>query len=117
MSMFFSQLLAELPMILVAVIFGAIGWRKLQAGYRPAARWLLAGMIGLLMHSCWEAYRVVMMTGLNDQFRRGEISIEAMSTHANIAGATSLLLLVLSICGVAMAAISNRNAVDPKGAA
>lgn len=117
MSMFFSQMLAQFPMILVAVIFAAVGWRKLKSNYRPAAWWLLAGMMGLLMHSCWEAFRMVMATSLNDQLRRGEIDIGAMVTHANITGATSLLLLVLSISGVAMAAISSRNPVNPRGAA
>jgi hypothetical protein len=73
-------------------------------------------MIGLLLHSCWEAFRTVMAIGLNDQLRRGEIDIGTMATHANVTGATSILLLVLSIAGIAIAAISSRDSVDPRGA-
>lgn len=60
---------------------------------------------------------MVLATRVNGQLHRGEIDIEAMSSHMNVTGAISLLLLVLSISGVAMAAISSRNLANTKGPA
>lgn len=113
MSTFLHQLIAEAPMILVAVIFGTIGWRRLRDNHRSAAYWLVAGMTGLLLLSCWEAFRVVQLLELDVQHIRGQIGAQATAAHRTTTGAVSLVLMVFSISVVAMSAISSRMSPAP----
>jgi hypothetical protein len=117
MSTFFMQVLAQAPMILIAAIFAAVGWRKLQHAHRRAAVWLLAGTGGLVLHALFDALRFVLVVDLNKDLRSGQIDIESVSSQMALTGIGSILLLLLSVACIAMSAISSRGPVEPKGAA
>ncbi len=117
LPLFFSALISGTPLIVLAVGFGIVGWRRLRQQYSRAATWLVFGAVGFVLHALSNAHRVARTVMLRDQLRSGEIEAETLSQQLSLLGLTSMILIILSITCWGMAAISSRAAVDPKGAA
>jgi hypothetical protein len=80
---FIASLISQIPLIAIALVLAALGWRRLAARHRKAARLLVLGM--LLFASRWVlgALSIAYSAGLRDQHAEGGRSLtEVASTLA-----------------------------------
>ena len=117
LPLFLSALTGGAPLIVLATVFGIVGWQKLRQQYHRAATWFVFGAVGFVLHALSNAFRVARTVMLRDQLSRGQIEPETLSQQLSLLGLASMILITLSIACWGMAAISSRAAVDPKGAA
>jgi hypothetical protein len=114
---FLSALISGAPLIVLATVFGIIGWQKLRLQYHRAAMWLVCGGVGFVLHALSNAFQVARMVVFRDQLRSGQVDAETFSLQLSLHNLASMILITLSIACWGMAAISSRSAVKPKGAA
>jgi hypothetical protein len=117
LPLFLSALIGGAPLVVLAAVFGVVGWNKLRQQYHRAAMWLVCGAVGFILHALSGAFRVAKTVMLRDQLRSGQVDAETISQQLSLFGSVSTILITLSIACWGMAAISSRSALEPKGAA
>jgi carbon starvation protein CstA len=109
---FLYSLIAQIPLVIAAVVLSIVGWRRLAAHNRKAAVWLIAGMATFsarwILGALSIAYSNILIAELRE---RGG----ARSDLGPILSLFTLLLaviLIFSLVCFVMAAVSGRHIPD-----
>ncbi len=110
---FLYALIAQIPLVIAAIVMSIVGWRRLATHHRKAAVWLVAGMAAFAARWILGALSIAYSNILVAELRERGGARSDLGPILSLFTLARAVILIFSLVCFVMAALSGRRSPDP----